>query len=717
MNRFLSAILSVLILAGTAAAFPCIEAKSATNGCEYAISAPVEGKSHFMYFMKNTSEYIKDGKAEFIVKNNNKSVMQVKVELRKSDWAVIYSRETEIAPGETLSVIGDTVGEGNFAVLFLQNASEISSVSVNCSLAATTGITALNVGAASLIPDRTEYVTPAPGNKATVKSTRYKGIDTNPNGNFLTVTRRSESAAGPMQFITDKVNALGGGTFTVSAQARLKENVDATCRIGLEVIAQDGTKSWPQTENIKLSTSWTQISGTVTIPANVKSAYFFIYTLDGNKKPSTCDIELDSLCIISPFPYKNIVENPSFDSDEFGFAEGWSITRKCLALTRPFNPAAGEITEDGTKYASGLVPANDGNIVYSGRWLYENDTMCGAWEGYAEIKFTGTRLYLVSTAGKNVYVSVDGGAPVLVRIGGVTKLAENLSSGTHTVRIIASAQKCMPEIYGFILDKNASTLKQEPKTVIEFVGDSITEGYINPSSNNYIDSYAYKTGMKLGWEFNTVAYGGITATAGIGVDELGMVNRYLKWAELGCDPADRDYDISSRKIDYFVLNLGTNDRKVAQNEPERFKADYTRLLDELFSVNKDATVFVMIPFNKSAKQQICEIVETYNKDRRIVLVNSDEWGATYNGTDGVHPDKESHDIFAEKLYEIIKSNVVSGGSNGENTGGDNPGSTDNGGNLPSNTGDGLNFFVISGIALLVCAGILTAVFIRRRKSE
>ena len=116
MNRFLSAILSVLILAGTAAAFPCIKAESAANGCEYAISAPVESKSHFMYFMKNTSEYIKDGKSEFIVKNNNKSVMQVKVELRKSDWAVIYSRETEIAPGETLSVIGDTVGEGNFEV-------------------------------------------------------------------------------------------------------------------------------------------------------------------------------------------------------------------------------------------------------------------------------------------------------------------------------------------------------------------------------------------------------------------------------------------------------------------------------------------------------------------------------------------------------------------------------------------------------------------------
>ena len=76
---------------------------------------------------------------------------------------------------------------------------------------------------------------------------------------------------------------------------------------------------------------------------------------------------------------------------------------------------------------------------------------------------------------------------------------------------------------------------------MEFIGDSITEGYVDPKdappndADSYKYSYAFLTGRRLmreyGVRFNTVAIGGIRIVErgdnDTGDDPLGMPERYF----------------------------------------------------------------------------------------------------------------------------------------------------------------------------------------------
>lgn len=302
-----------------------------------------------------------------------------------------------------------------------------------------------------------------------------------------------------------------------------------------------------------------------------------------------------------------------------------------------------------------IVSPTDENINYVGRWILDDKgKMAGSYECYLSLRFTGTSIALNKGFSGGMFYRIDGGE---YQRQNTKALAKNLEEGEHLLEIVATAQKAFPKINGFILDKGAVTLPYEEKPLIEFLGDSIMEGYIvnadKSSNNSVLNSYGHKTAEILGFYRNIIAYGGITMSPGYGnPDNQGMVNRYKLVREYSPEePISPNWDTAQFIPDYLVINLGTNDGGVSGPE---FKMWYITFLSYLETTYPDAKIFMMAPFNGKHHDDILDVYEGFKKNANIYLIDSYLWNVP-GGGDNLHPDGSGHDMAADLLSkEIIK---------------------------------------------------------------
>ncbi len=298
-----------------------------------------------------------------------------------------------------------------------------------------------------------------------------------------------------------------------------------------------------------------------------------------------------------------------------------------------------------------IVPFDDENINYVGRWIEDNGKMAGSYECYLSLRFTGTSIALNKGSSGKMYYRIDGGE---FKKQNSKTLEKNLTEGEHLLEICAVAQQAFPKISGFILDEGAKTLPYEKKPIIEFIGDSIMEGYVvdaeKNSNNSALNSYGHKTAEKLGFYRNIIAFGGITMSQGYGnPDTQGMINRYKMVREYTQnEPISPQWDTQKFTPDYIVINLGTNDGRVQEGE---FKMWYLSFLSYLRSTYANVKIFVMTTLNGRHSEDIRAVVEGFN-DKNCYLIDAALWNV-YLGGDGTHPDKETHDLIAEKLSNAI----------------------------------------------------------------
>ena len=352
------------------------------------------------------------------------------------------------------------------------------------------------------------------------------------------------------------------------------------------------------------------------------------------------------------------------------------ITKTCGVMELPNIRPVGEEPDytTGVKqpngsitYKNGFVPTNDENILYSGRWSDgENGYKTLGFEGYVEIAFTGTSFTLIKPLSGNLYYSVDGQTPVNTTVWGKKEaiLAKNLQSGEHTIRIYAQAQNAGVGIGGFRLDDGASTLPKTKGKIIEFIGDSITEGYVAPKdaaewgSNSYMNSYARLTGemlnKKYGMSFNTIAFGGC-GLLNTNADPLPISTRYFKAVEKqNNDTAETvvpDWDMSRYIPDYIVINIGTNDRGRAVAD---YKAAYMAFVEKIRATYPNAEIVLMIPyqFYAESKTDFINAVKEISVGEKIHLVDTKDWNFK-GGADGLHPAPAAHIAAAEKLFACL----------------------------------------------------------------
>lgn len=491
-------------------------------------------------------------------------------------------------------------------------------------------------------------------------------------GGSLLVSNRNHRCSSPKQDIKAILEANGQGQYYFSGWVRLKNAEARGVQINLGSEIKGDTTNWPQT-NIAVvnTTEWTFISKSIDISwtGELKSAFIFTQTVYNDKPAGGSadeyaykgDIECDAFSLNYVDTSEgtvfsdNLLANPGFDADKFGTTASWTMNQGG-SLSNPaftgFDFSGTENSDGSITYENGLVPATDKNIKYVGRWIKQSDNSYkGNFEGYCEVKFTGSEISILTPSSGNAYVQLDGSTPTLVSLARSYKISD-LTEGEHTLRIYAQAQVSFPQIGGFLIDENAKTLPIDKKPVIEFVGDSITEGYV-VGNNSYMNSYAHKTGQLLDWDYNTVAFGGITMTPGYGnPDTMGMLNRYFVEREyMPGDTADTQipaWDTTRFVPDYMVINLGTNDWKTPADE---FIAAYTAFIEKIQEAYPEITIFVMTPFNGQFAAQIRTIAAQF-KDKNVILIDSASWGIP-GGEDNLHPDAASHDAAAQKLYEAI----------------------------------------------------------------
>lgn len=338
------------------------------------------------------------------------------------------------------------------------------------------------------------------------------------------------------------------------------------------------------------------------------------------------------------------------------------------------------VLAQGNVYNDGIVPLTDKNINWSGRWVDITDGKQASFESYVEIKFTGTSLQ-VNIDKSWTYVQIDGGE---VKSKSFTKntlsyVVKNLAQGTHNVKIFAVEQTHRPIIKGFKIDSGAQTLPIGNVKNIEFIGDSITEGYCTSAdnvdtgivnNNSVLHSYAYKTGQKLNknhnFGFNIVAFGGIAVGKGSTTkdnDWLSMPERYFKEREhikatdisKEISLSIKNWDTTKYKPDYIVINLGTND---SRTDATTFKTAYVNFINKLRNTYSGVTIFVMTPFNTTKANEIRQVVSTINNSK-VILIDSSLWNIPA-GSDDLHPAPSAHDTASEKLYQVLDNYLKNG---------------------------------------------------------
>ncbi len=317
--------------------------------------------------------------------------------------------------------------------------------------------------------------------------------------------------------------------------------------------------------------------------------------------------------------------------------------------------------------------SDDKSVRLTGRWgAYRGNVAATANGAKIEIAFRGTMAILHFNMAENVgfvphlWISVDGGAKVEASVQRFMRV-ECEEDAEHIVTVIMKSSVepqhrwyeplvAKIEFMGYEAQMSG-TLPENNKKIIEFVGDSITEGVLvdasympdsnlggenRPFQDDSTATYAYITAKNLGLEPIIMGYGAVgLARSGQGsVPETNVSYPYCF-----------DGVPISHTPDYIVINLGTNDRWTEETRA-KVPAKYKEFLGLLTKMHPQAKIAAMIPFVNCFADEIKGVVKEFNAENGtdIKVVDTKGWLQP----EPLHPLREGHKIAAEKLTPILK---------------------------------------------------------------
>jgi lysophospholipase L1-like esterase len=216
---------------------------------------------------------------------------------------------------------------------------------------------------------------------------------------------------------------------------------------------------------------------------------------------------------------------------------------------------------------------------------------------------------------------------------------------------------------GLSLDPGASLLEPPPRParLIEYVGDSITEGVLvlTPGDEarrqrerwpQYSDgrrTWAYQSALALGAEPRIAGFGrlGLTIHGNGGVP----AGTYSFPFIYGGVPVDK-----SKLPDAVVVNMGTNDRRAPADV---FEPLYRQYIETIRREYAGTVIFCIQPFAGSHGEEIERVVEALRRagDSAVHYVPTSGWIDTQaHTTDTLHLNLEGNRVAAERLVPILK---------------------------------------------------------------
>jgi hypothetical protein len=319
-----------------------------------------------------------------------------------------------------------------------------------------------------------------------------------------------------------------------------------------------------------------------------------------------------------------------------------------------------------------LLSWNHPSIRIIGRWDRRNPGRVVTTNpgGIIEISYYGEMITLCFDVVDNQYprphlwLQVDNG----VRIESALEPFLHIQSpggdgGCHLLRVIFKSaveeQNRWSEplvgkvsFLGTILER-PGLLQERKEKVIEFVGDSITEGVLIDTecgedcqaTRTYQDdvcaTYAWLTAERLNLEPRFMGFGGVGVTQG----GMGGVPK----ASLAYPYVYENCQLGEREPDFILINHGANDRKA---DVVNYIQEYHNLLTVIRKLHPHSQIFCAGMFFGLFLDDLRELVEKFNRQYhdRVIYIDTKGWIPP----DPLHPLREGHRRIAEKLVEQLK---------------------------------------------------------------
>ena len=299
-------------------------------------------------------------------------------------------------------------------------------------------------------------------------------------------------------------------------------------------------------------------------------------------------------------------------------------------------------------------------------------TTTSAAGSYFELAFKGDSALLqfemgyVETHAPHLWIQVDGGASVEAPVDRFLRIMAD-GDGNHVVRVtykggVEQFPRWYAPLMGAISFIGAEVeapgeLPEDNRKIIEFIGDSITEGVLTdvdysvapyvldqlnrPYQDDNSATYASLTAKRLNLRPIFQAYGAVGLTrAGCGsVPRAGLIYPYV-------------YDgipYTGEKPDIIVINHGANDRGATAEE---YIMRYAELIDQLRANTPDAIIVCLTAFCGGFDSDVVEFVEKYNQshEKPIHCISSKGWVPL----EPLHPPREGHRVIADHLIPLVK---------------------------------------------------------------
>ena len=326
-----------------------------------------------------------------------------------------------------------------------------------------------------------------------------------------------------------------------------------------------------------------------------------------------------------------------------------------------------------------FVSYRDPSIRLTGRWdvtdeRYAEATTTGA---YIDFAFEGKMAVACFDIEGNrapflhLWIQLDGGAMIEAPIDAYLRVIAK-EEGRHTCRIIfkGTAEKYRRwyrPLHGKVSFKGISTenpvaIEPDDRKVIEFVGDSITEGVLIDADycGDFEEQYEEDDLNRIYQDDVCATYAWLTAEAldlrpvfmgygAVGVTKAG--NSKVPQAPLAYPYNFCDSPIT-HKSDVVVINHGAND----MGKPaELYLEQYEKLLDTVIAHQPEARVIVVSAFCGGFHAELGEFVEAYNSKHGtdVKYVDTFGWIPKYP----IHPLRDGHITVAGKLAPIIKEYI------------------------------------------------------------
>ena len=317
-----------------------------------------------------------------------------------------------------------------------------------------------------------------------------------------------------------------------------------------------------------------------------------------------------------------------------------------------------------------FIDASHNYIAYTGRWYLDGHTAITTTAGaYLDVGFEGETLSFrfqvsdpaIDTA--HLYLSVDGGAQVESAVTPFVRVSA--TQGKHRVRLTFKSSSEFYDRWVNPMSKvallgmeaeNFYPLPRDTRPIIEFIGDSITEGVeVDPTPYPIYDhfckeriyqddstaTYAYLTAEKMGMRPYVMGYGAVGVTKG-GCGKVPSAREAYPFCFAGAAVAPYEPNI-------IVLNHGTNDGDASE---EQFVTCYYQMLDLLSNTHPSAEIVALSPFFGKRDALVERAVSEYNQthDKQVHCILTTGWIPPQP----IHPSRAGHKTVAEQLAKRLK---------------------------------------------------------------